>query len=62
MKVLDFIKENGKYLFVYNKNGICAKYEVNGKVINVNGKDIKLCKPFENIVQFEHFCVETNLF
>lgn len=64
-KTVDFIKENDKYYFTYDKKGLNlhVRYEVNSTTITVNGeKEITLDKPFENIREFEKFCVETDLF
>lgn len=61
-KALDFIKKNGKYLFVYRKPKLEVEYEINSKELTVNGEIIKLDKPFENIKEFEIFCIETDLF
>ena len=61
MKKIDLIKENGKYLFICRKNGNVITSEVNTKIVNINGNEYKMKKPFANISKFEHFCVETNL-
>lgn len=62
MKVLDFIKENQTYKFVYCKPNLLVEYPINGLSVFVNGKEIKIKRPFANITKFQHFCVETDLF
>lgn len=61
-KALDFIERDGKYLFVYCKPNLNVEYEINSQELTVNGKTIKLDKPFKNIKEFEVFCIETDLF
>lgn len=63
-KTIDFIEEDGKYFFIYDKSsiGIFVKYEVNSTSLQVNDRTISLEKPFDNIVEFEKFCIETDLF
>lgn len=63
-KVLDFIKKDGVYMFVYNKQdiGLLVEYPINGTTIYVNGKTRKIKKPFENIQKFGKYCVETKDF
>lgn len=57
-KDLDFVKQEGVYMFVYRHAGDVIEYPINSTKVYINGKEKELQKPFENITKFQHFCVE----
>jgi len=61
IKVIDLIKENDKYYFVFRKNGNIIKHEVNIKAVDINGQLVEPTNPFGNITKLQVFCTETNL-
>ena len=58
IKSLDFVKQEGVYMFVYRHAGDVIEYPINSTNVYINGKEKKMERPFENITKFQHFCVE----
>lgn len=62
MKRLDLVKQEGKYMFVYNHNGHKITNEVGTNTVIIDGKQFQIKKPFDNINAFHKFCACTKLY